>query len=100
MLHTVNKSPFERKNLEHCLETAVEGDSILLFEDAVYAAMEGTAMAATMKAAQGKFKLYVLGNDLKARGMDESKVIGGISVVDYGGFVDLTVEANTVQAWL
>ncbi|MBF0334232.1 MAG: sulfurtransferase complex subunit TusB, partial [Alphaproteobacteria bacterium] len=46
MLHTVNKSPFEKNALESCLSHAVEGASILLIEDGVYAALGGTSTAA------------------------------------------------------
>ena len=42
MLHTVNKSPFERNTLETCLSLAKKGSSILLFEDGVYAAVKGS----------------------------------------------------------
>ena len=33
MLHLVNKSPFERTNLQACLKRALPGSAILLFED-------------------------------------------------------------------
>jgi tRNA 2-thiouridine synthesizing protein B len=35
-----------------------------------------------------------------ARGLSEDRVIDGISVVDYAGFVDLAAENDKVQAWL
>lgn len=100
MLHTVNKSPYERKTLDNCLRTAAKGNAILLIEDAVYGAMSGTSYSDAMTQAAKDFKVYVLGPDLTARGMSEDKVIDGITVVDYSGFVDLTVENNTVHAWL
>ncbi len=37
MLHTVNKSPFEKTSLDSCLRFAQEGSAILLLEDGVYA---------------------------------------------------------------
>ena len=45
-------------------------------------------------------KVYVLGPDLKARGLGGSALVDGITTVDYDGFVDLAVEYNPVQAWL
>ena len=39
MLHTVNKSPFERNALESCLRLAASGSSVLLIEDGVIAAL-------------------------------------------------------------
>ncbi len=100
ILHTVNKSPFERSSLESCLQHAKAGSSVLLFEDGVYAAMQGTVVAEKVKAAVQDRKVYALGPDLKARGLDDGRLIDGITVVDYDGFVDLAAESDKVQAWL
>lgn len=99
LLHTVSKSPFERSTLESCLKLAKPGSAILLYEDAVIGAMQGTALAAKLADAAKSFKLAVLGPDLAARGLDASNVIPGIAVVDYAGFVDLAEQASAVQAW-
>jgi tRNA 2-thiouridine synthesizing protein B len=101
ILHTVNKSPFERVNLDSCLGHALPGDIILLIEDAVVAAAKGTALADRMADAAKQFRVYVLGPDLLCRGFDPATaVVDGIQVADYGTFVDLAAEAKTVQAWL
>lgn len=99
-LHTVNKSPFERNALEACLRLAAKGGSVLFIEDGVYGATKGTSKAKLVEDAKGDLTFYVLGPDLKARGIDESKLIDGVEVVDYSGFVKLTVENDKVQAWL
>ncbi len=100
MLHTVNKSPFEKSSLDTCLRLAKKGSPILLLEDGVFAATKGTSVAAKMEAAAKDYSICVMGPDLKARGIAEDKVIDGIKVVDYGVFVDLVVEHGTHQAWL
>jgi len=100
ILHTVNKSPFERDSLESCLKYAQGGAAVLFFEDGVYAALAGTSAEPKVKAALDNLKVYVLGPDLKARGFSEARMIDGISVVDYAGFVDLAAEYDKVQAWL
>lgn len=100
MLHTVNKSPFERNTLEACLKRAVPGAAILLIEDAVYAALAGTTLADAMTSAAHRFKVCVLGPDLAARGLENAALVKGVTVIDYGGFVDLAVEKGPVQAWL
>jgi tRNA 2-thiouridine synthesizing protein B len=100
ILHTVNKSPFERNSLESCLKFATADAAVLLFEDGIYAALTGTSVEAQVTAALGKLKIHVLGPDLKARGFSEDRIIAGINVVDYAGFVDLTTANDTVQAWL
>jgi tRNA 2-thiouridine synthesizing protein B len=100
MLHTVNKSPFEKTTLDSCLRFAQQGASILLLEDGVYAAMRGTATEGKMVAAGNRHKIFVLAPDLKARGLALENVIEGIEMVDYGGFVDLAVCHDNVQSWL
>jgi len=100
ILHTINKSPFERNSLESCLKFAQPGAAVLLFEDGIYAALTGTSVEAQVKGALATVKFYVLGPDLNARGFSEKRVISGISVVDYAGFVDLAAENAKVQAWL
>ena len=100
MLHTVNKSPFERNALESCISLAKSGSSILLTEDGVVGAMKGTAYSQKVTDAMVNVSFYVLGPDLKARGLSESNVVDGIKVVDYSGFVDLAADHNVVQSWL
>ena len=99
-LHTVNKSPFEKNSLDACLNYAVSGANLLLIEDGIYAALKGTRFEQRVKTALDSVKVYVLGPDLNARGFSEDRVIEGISVVDYAGFVDLAAENAKVQAWL
>ncbi|MGB5735085.1 MAG: sulfurtransferase complex subunit TusB [Thiohalocapsa sp.] len=99
-LHTVNKSPFEKNSLDACLNYAGSGANVLLIEDGIYAALKGTRFEQRVKTALDSAKVYVLGPDLNARGFSEDRVIEGISVVDYAGFVDLAAENAKVQAWL
>ena len=100
MLHTVNKSPFERNTLESCLRLAKKGSAVLLFEDGVIGAMQNTKFSEKVSQAMSDLSFYVLGPDIKARGLSEKKVIDGIKVVDYNDFVDLTAEHNAVKSWL
>ena len=100
LLHTVNKSPFERNSLESCVRLAVKGTSILLTEDGVYGAIKGTAKSDVVTKAIGKINFYALGPDLDARGISKDKLIDGIKVVDFGGFVDLVADHSATQAWL
>jgi tRNA 2-thiouridine synthesizing protein B len=99
MLHMVNKSPFEKSSLDTCLRLAQPGSAILLIEDGVYAAVRGTVVEDKIKQALGRHGVYALSPDLKARGLDEARLIEGIKGVDYGGFVDLVVEHDKVQSW-
>jgi len=99
MLHTVNKSPFEHQALETCLRFARKGSAVLLIEDGVYAVAKGTAVAPRIAEALKTVSIYALKPDVEARGM-QNRVMDGVRLVDYGGFVDLVVEHNAVQSWL
>lgn len=100
MLHTVNKSPFERNSLDSCLRLAKKGSAILLMEDGVYAAVTGTTATDKMASAAKDNSVYVLGPDMSARGLAEDQLIDGIKVVDYEGFVDLVSDNDGVTPWL
>lgn len=100
MLHTVNKSPFERNTFKSCIDMSKSGSSVLLIEDGIFAALKGTSVSDDVSKAMEGVTFYVLGPDLAARGMTEDQVIDGIKVVDYEGFVDLTAEHENFQAWL
>lgn len=99
MLHIVNKSATERNSVESCLRLATKGSAVLLIEDAVYAATKGSSAAAKIQAAMADLQIYALGPDLDARGMS-ARVMDGVKIVDYGGFVDLVSENNACQSWL
>ncbi len=99
MLHTVNKSPFENRALESCLRFARKGSAVLLIEDGVYAAARNTAVSKAIEQAMKDVSIYALAPDMAARGM-QNRVMDGVRLVDYGGFVDLVVEHDAVQSWL
>lgn len=99
MLNIINKSPFQSNSLHTCLRMAQPGQALLLIEDAVYAASSGNASEAKMRAACGMMKVYALQPDMDARGVT-GKLIEGITLVDYSGFVDLVAENSTSNSWL
>src|SRR5512147_278775 len=99
MLHTVNKSPFERNSFDSCLSHAKAGSSILLFEDGIYAVVKGSSASGKIQKASG-VSVYALCPNLKALGIGEDQIIGGVTVVDYGGFVDLVTRHDNLQSWL
>jgi tRNA 2-thiouridine synthesizing protein B len=98
VLHIVNKSPLERSSLDSCLRTA-RGGTLLLIEDAVYAACRGHACAGAISEAARRMQVCVLQPDLEARGVD-GRLVDGVTAVDYGGFVDLVAEHPASHSWL
>ena len=99
ILHTVNKSPFERNALAGCLRVAQEDGAILLIEDGVYGALKGTEHTKMVQDATKKIHVYALWPDVEARGMQD-RVIEGIKQIDYAGFVELTTQHKSIQSWL
>lgn len=98
MLHTVNKSPSTR-TFDSCMTHLKKGSAVLLIEDGVYAAIKGTASAKKIEEAMKTVPVYALQPDIEARGM-AGRVLDGVKLVDYGGFVDLVAEHPTIQSWL
>ena len=68
----------------------------LLIEDGVYGAIKNGKAAALLAG----HTVSVLGPDLAARGITEDKLVDGVNVVDYAGFVDLVEANDKVQSWL
>ena len=99
MLHIVNKSPYEKNALDSCLRVAQPGSAIILTEDGVYAATRGGTAAEKLQKVAASHKLYALGPDVDARGLKE-RMIDGVSLVDYAGFVALVTSHKTNQSWL
>ena len=102
ILHTVNKSAYERNALDSFLGHTKPGDSVLLIEDGVISARAGSVAGDKLAAALGEtgVSIYALGADMAARGIPEDKLVDGVKVVDYAGFVDLAAENDAVEAWL
>jgi len=98
MLHILNKSPLERPSLDACLRIAEPG-SLLLIEDAVYAAARGSEAAVRVQAAMERHKVFVLLPDAEARAIAD-RLIDGVTTVGYDGFVDLVADHKNCQSWL
>ncbi|MEM0952691.1 MAG: sulfurtransferase complex subunit TusB [Pseudomonadota bacterium] len=93
VLHTVNQNS---NLLDDCLTVAAPGDSLLLLQNGVYALQ--TRQDELQTASTSGIALYVLSDDLKARGLS-SAGDDTIQSADYEDFVDLVVAADRVIAW-
>lgn len=100
MLHLVNKSPFEKTSLDTCLRLSAAGASILLIEDGVYGGLADSRIAPQVREHMPNKKFFALGPDLQARGISAARLLAGIEVVDYAGFVRLAASASKTQSWL
>ena len=98
MLSIVNKSPQATCALSSALRVSQSG-GLLLIEDGVYAATIGNPAELSLRDAMGRLKVYALLPDLEARGVAD-RLIEGVTLIDYAGFVDLVVEYPNSQSWL
>lgn len=96
ILHTVNKSPYSSDALESCLRMVSEGDTVLLIEDGVYAALGKGKFTDKLRRSAATF--LALAADVSARGL-EGSLIDTIDTVDYAGFVRLTASHQHVVSW-
>ena len=99
-LHTVNRSPFEHGALESCLARVRPGSAVLLIEDGVLGALDGSRFAPRLGVlAAAGVELFALGPDLAARGVEPARLAPCVGVVDYAGFVDLACRFARTVAW-
>lgn len=95
VLHIVNRSPAVSASLRQCLARLGAGDSLLLIEDGVYAALAGCEAAHLLAGC----KVYALQSDLAARGLEPKQWLAGLEAVDYAGFVELAAGHAQVVSW-
>ncbi|MTD29188.1 sulfurtransferase complex subunit TusB [Erwinia sorbitola] len=95
MLHTLMTSPF-RIDLSAMLRLLAEGDDVLLLQDGVIAAIDGSsALEALLNA---PISVYVLKEDLEARGL-VAQISSSVTTVSYTGFVTLAVKHPQQMTW-
>lgn len=98
-LHTINKSPFSHSTLSSCLQVCGKKDGILLLEDGVFGALSSAPCATELTAViKAGAKVYALASDVNARGLNE-KIRSDVTLTDYNGFVQLSVDHSCVQSW-
>ncbi|WP_375056896.1 sulfurtransferase complex subunit TusB [Zobellella sp. DQSA1] len=94
MLHTVRHSPFSHQDLTQALFYMQEGDRLLLWQDAVIAAVV-PAWQVRLQALSDSGCLYVMREDLQARGLNTA--LGEPITMDE--LVGLVAAWGSPQAW-
>lgn len=95
-LHTLNKQSADLLRL--CISSLMAEDSLLLYEDGVYAALDNPVHSKQLARLPSGIKLYVLLEDLEARGIME-KVPEAFSRISYRDFVSLCLASSKVVNW-
>lgn len=95
MLHTLRHSPWQC-DIEGMLRMLGEGDDVLLIQDGVLAAIEGSRFVEILNNAP--ITVFALKDDIDARGL-AGQISAKIDAVSYTDFVNLTVKHITQMSW-
>ncbi len=98
ILNIVNKSPNISTALTQCLAQLADGDALLFTEDGVLATLDAPSNQEWLALCPRNITLYVLQEDLAARGVLE-RVLPEFQQVDYGEWVDLVARYSLNQSW-
>jgi tRNA 2-thiouridine synthesizing protein B len=96
LLYQIKRSPYISRDLEHILDVAREGSHILLYQDAVLAAGVTEENELWLRRlTDAGVTVHALEEDLRARGV--TRLLDGIDVIDYGGWVDMVESFQPVS---
>ncbi|KLP57966.1 MULTISPECIES: sulfurtransferase complex subunit TusB [Enterobacter cloacae complex] len=95
MLHTLSHSPWQC-DTDALLSMLREGDDLLLIQDGVLAALEGSRFVEIL--CNAPITVSALKEDLDARGLS-GQISAKIDVVGYTDFVNLTVIHASQMNW-
>lgn len=96
-LHILFESPYDGHCLEECQRLMRAGDALLLAGDGCYA-LVGTASDTLAGLRQTGVTVFALDEDCRTRGI-ELQHQHGVALLDYGGFVDLTLAHASSVSW-
>ncbi len=97
VLHLVFQSPAQTDDFHQCFERTGEKDAVLLLAGAVIGAKKTGTAARVLKTSPAK--IYVLKEDLVARGISADEVVDGATLITFDEFVALTVTYSRILSW-
>lgn len=95
MLHTLSHSPWQC-DIDGLQRMLRDGDALLLIQDGVLAAVEGSRYVEILT--NTPIKVYALKDDIDARGL-AGQISARIDVVGYNDFVNLAVAHTSQMNW-
>ncbi|HHJ40526.1 MAG: hypothetical protein AXA67_10375 [Methylothermaceae bacteria B42] len=97
ILHLVFQSPSQTGGFRQCLERTNENDAVLLLGGAVVGAKKASTVSKVLK--QSSATIYVLEEDLAARGIAPEALLDSITLVSFAEFVGLTETYSRILSW-
>jgi tRNA 2-thiouridine synthesizing protein B len=95
MLHLIFQTPLDAA----VLGRVAAGDEVVFLDNAVLGLLRQGRWANPISALSVNAKLFVLADDLQVRGIAETELADGLTLLDYAGLVGLTVKNPTIQSW-
>ncbi|MEL2240147.1 sulfurtransferase complex subunit TusB [Leclercia adecarboxylata] len=95
MLHTLSHSPWHC-DIESLLNMLREGDAVLLIQDGILAAVEGSRFVDIL--CNAPISVSALKDDIDARGLS-GQISTKIDVVSYTDFVNLAIQHTGQLNW-
>ena len=75
------------------------GDALAFLENSVLILLKQGKLQPLMTRLQSQHNVYVLGNDLNARGIHHTELVSGIHIIDYPQLVQLSLTHSLIQSW-
>ena len=98
-LHTLSINPHCLHHIQGFIDLMREGDELLLLANGVYGALVDAEINIPLEQLLDSGKLYVLKDDLLARGIPASSTPQA-TLISYEGFVDLVVKHQNTYNWV
>lgn len=95
MLHLIFQSPVEPA----ILARISPGDVVVFLENAVIRTLQNSNISEKLTELLSSSRLYVMSDDLAARGITHHELVKGLEVIDYMGLVELTTYNEIIQSW-
>lgn len=95
MLHLIFQSPLECA----VLDRIAAGDDVVFLENAGLGLLQKNRLGDTLKRLLEDCQLFVLADDMAARGLSAADFPTGVAVVGYQEFVALSVKNAVIQSW-
>lgn len=95
MLHLIYQSPLEIATLQRI----GDNDSVLFLENALFQLLKKGYSERLLTENLTSQSLFVLDDEIQLRGIQKDELITTIEVIQYEGFVHLTLENPLIQTW-
>ena len=97
ILHLLSRSARQGDALQQCLDHIAAGDALVLLEEAVVEALQGSQSLAGLTGSSAA--VFVMQPDLNLRGLGDFELASGYTAIDYVAMTQLVVDFKLSQTW-